>query len=260
MRNNKINCTLKHNNKDFSPDKLSAKDLADFIANFEKALFASTKKIDSSVSSENFLVSLTQIHKGSVQIEFTSTHPTQAPIYLIAQSINTTTIGNLPREACESVQAITKTLHKLDCTASFGLQDGSEPLLLLEGNTLIPDLRDFYITGETSLYGQLVKLGGRNEISADIKPLDNGQLIHCRLTQELAQELSPRLYQDIGVNGFATWDIETCDIKAFEIIEILPYQGTNISDAVENLAHNLVHTYKHIKDVHKYIQDLRGDQ
>lgn len=262
MSKNKISCTIKHKEKDISPEKLSAKELAEFLLAFEKTIFLTARKSDPLINRETFLFGLTQINKGSVELSFQYSHPelVNQAINNVAKSINTQQLRLLPKESYEALTETIKVLDRLNSTATFAFGDESgTPTLVLDSESFLLEPKETLVTGESTLYGQLVRLGGRNEISADIKPLDDGQLIHCRLTQELARELSPKLYSDVGVNGIATWDINTYDIKNFTITEILPYEGTDIVNAMKNLAQALGQHYKDI-DPDQHIKDLREDK
>lgn len=89
------------------------------------------------------------------------------------------------------------------------------------------------ISSETVLYGELMRVGGR-EPKAVLRVGKHSLIME--VNRKFARELAPKLYQPVGLKGVATWDMETWEIVHFEPKELLEYEPVPCSQAFEELA------------------------
>ena len=112
------------------------------------------------------------------------------------------------------------------------------------------------LTGETAVYGTLIRVGGK-EPRARLE-LDNGQTISVDLSMEMARQLAPSLYRDVGLVGVAQWDVETGEIVAFSAETILDFRPQPIMDVFRRLAEVAGHdAWQGVDDVVKAVAAMR---
>jgi len=245
--------------KDVTPDTLPAGDLAILVAAIEAAIRAIAEESDDDTG--NIIVNLKRINKGSASIVFASNLPQRVLEYwtIFATALALGTIDDLPTEAQTSAQMIQRyaaskgraiRLNKsVDSTA--GLYD-----FLPEGPK---KAAPFLLSTETTIYGELVRIGGSTEPKARLR-IPGGATLSCSLDKELALVIAPRLYTVVGLKGIAKYDIESRAIRAFRAIEILPYEYAPIQDALRELNEASGNAWDNVEDVSEAIRSMRGGE
>jgi hypothetical protein len=112
-----------------------------------------------------------------------------------------------------------------------------------------------YITGETTLYGIVKRVGG-NTPTVLIQTLD-GNHISCQVDEILARKLGKSLYTKVGLIGIAKWNVADSAIKAFKIKKMTAYQETPLSEAFSRLSDEIGHDYNDI-DAVSWVSTIRG--
>jgi hypothetical protein len=106
------------------------------------------------------------------------------------------------------------------------LSDETQPAATLE------DEESLYLTGNTSLYGFLIEIGGTKQLKAVLQ-LEDYSEVKCFLpNQEMARELGSRIYKFVGLRGEAKWSFEDNTLCEFHVDEILPYEEPQNGDYV----------------------------
>ena len=111
------------------------------------------------------------------------------------------------------------------------------------------------IKGETTLYGELIRVGGSSP--RGMMRLLEGQTLYFDVDRSIVQELGSKLYTVVGLKGVAEWWAEDLSIKQFSAEEITDYRETPITVAVSRLSDAIRKYYKHIDDIEEYMADLR---
>lgn len=94
-----------------------------------------------------------------------------------------------------------------------------------------------YIKGDTSVYASVERVGGATEMRCGIRlPSQPRKMVVCRVDgEELVRRLGQYIYQDIVLNGSATWLRHTGELKTMVIHNIEPPKSGSISDALRKI-------------------------
>ncbi len=245
---------------DISPDRISIRELTDMLVNFEDSVIELILRDHPEVSTEEIIVGLVKIGEGSARFIFRSTFMKYAiPVFILwASSIANNEYKNLPHKSIEASIKIASFAKSRNCIVEFRTGEQSEDVLAKitpETEIIIPE--SVYLHGETVIYGRIERVGG-------VKPivtvrLDDNKLLHCRLSEQKAKNLAPKLYDYVGIKGTAKWNVENYQIEHFEIDRLTEYQQMPISKAVNELAKEFGKYFDAIDDVNKHVSDIRGD-
>lgn len=242
-----------------TPSGIPVSDLADMLDSFEKALKVLVQASDSVEPT----ISLVGVRSRSAIFEFASDMPKQVgdAVSVIATGVKSRSIGGLPKEARAAVQKVVPFLKRRGTEeAVFEIRVGpdteSPPIVSISTKDEFP-YQTPRVQGHTILYGILTWIGGERP-RAHIR-LDNGDLLNCRISRPLARKLAPRLYEEVGVEGLATWDTEDWSILEFEVTGVTDYKEGRILDAFDDLSDALGDSWSDVDDVNEEIRRLRGE-
>ncbi len=239
------------------PDRVRAHDLAEVLKATEALVLSSVARERPDLK-DNIIIALDSVQLGSVNLSFASSLPeVTTPLFLeIGHAVSSQEYDYLTGAARESLKQFTAFNRKYGCETVFRTrsQDGIHVLASIKTDLDIPPTPRVY--GETTIYGQLVSAGGK-EPNVHLQALDGSEVI-CAGTQEIVKQLAERLYMWVGVSGTARWDVETLKISDFRITEILPYEDTPITEAIDALA-AIAGPYFDEVDVNEFVHDIRGD-
>lgn len=243
--------------KDISPEKVRAGDIGEIITAVEEMISLLIIKNHPSITRESILIGITNIRKGSVELQFSSQLPTLAmPAFtLIADSIATGKFNELPVGSVKALQTIATFTRKKHCIAELIALNGDPTILA----TISPDTKiepSPLITGETVIYGQLIRVGGRTP-RAMIETVD-GQTIYCEVEKGLAKNLGEKLYSYVGLHGTAKWNANTLALEEFFIDDLTDYRDKKIFESTRDLSSLVGKYFSTIKDVKGYVSRLRG--
>lgn len=244
---------------DIAPEKVSAKELAEFIIALEKTLALTVAKHSGIKEEEDFFISLVGISKGSLNLQLASNHPYQAnqAVKFLGDAFNKKIYNGFSRAITDELKPIRAFLDKHHSEARFCFDTEGTTTLLLTPGFQLPDTKDFQIEGETTLCGELFRVGGIDPKAAlRIAPNED---VFCDISEELAHKLASSLYKRVSLTGVATWDIDTYKILAFEVEDFEELEDLPIDEVMSNAGDILRDTYKSI-DPDKYVRKLRSDE
>lgn len=242
-----------------SPDNVRLKELSEILVSLEEALVATIEQEFGDIPRAELLIGLNTIRHGSLDLGFALSQPQFfLPVWRqIGTAIQTSELSRLPNKAIESLGNILKFVRKRQCRAELRITDVAEPLALItpESDLYLANI----ITGRTTLYGRVVRVGGDSPPTVRISP-HKGETITCKATVNHAKILAHRLYEYVGVEGTAIWQIDTFDIVGFTIDSILDYDENNsIVETFNQLRDDFGHYFNDIEDVDEYVRQLRDD-
>jgi len=258
MINSKDDITIKLTGEGISPEKVSAVDLAESIASFERALIPIIQKNEpnTSLDADSVIISLINISKGSVALAFHSDLPSIKPAFTeISSAIATNDTGILPDASRESLKNIRKLTKKRNFNVEFCL--GDSILAKITPLTKIVESENIYVEGETTLYGTIKRVGGE-EPTVLIQLIDGNRLI-CKISKKLATKFGNLLYTQVGLIGIAKWNIADHSIEEFKITEITDYQKTPLPEAFSLLSREIGYYYKDVDPI-DFVSKFRGDK
>ncbi|WP_353571956.1 hypothetical protein [Candidatus Albibeggiatoa sp. nov. BB20] len=240
-----------------SPASLSASELADIISSYEKSLISEIERNnDTALDNKPPIVSLVRIEKGSIQLGFYSDCPCTVPaFYTITTAIVNKNFNTLSDKTVSCLNKIKQVIEKRAMSANFYVEHNATPLATISADTEIIQ-KITYVTGETTLYGKITRVGGNDPVVR--LEVDANNIIHCKVEKNLAIELANYLYQRVRLIGEAKWNMSDYSIKAFTITEFdRDYRETHLSEFLADFSQK-GHYYKDIDPV-AYIDEMRSE-
>lgn len=249
---------IKLSGENISPDLLRASDLADLIRDTEELALSQIKVTHPDINKENFILSLVGIREGSVELDYASP---QIEIALdafedISNAVRTGDYDKLATPAIERIRDIKNFTKRIKCSAEILTNNGSiNSLFVISPETSIELAPD--IQGETTLYGRLIRVGGKNTPAAWLE-ISDSIIVTCELGIDLAKKLATKLYLWVGLIGIARWSIVDRAILSFRVNEISEYEDQSISESFQWLRENLGQYFEDVDDPDEYIRNIRA--
>ncbi len=241
---------------DLKPQVLRAKELAEIIENFETAITAAVIAHNPMIKREQIAVSLISVNDQSIGLVFAPNLPelTYPAAFRIAEAFASGRFASLPETVLTPLRGLVRFVRQRGCIAEVYVKRETQTV----ATSITPQTRieTFVpVDGETVLYGQVIRAGGIDP-KVELKPLA-GKALFCSTTQEIAVQLANRLYQQVSVQGCATWDQETFEIKEFRITKVLAYTKKPLTQAFKLLKESAQGAFDSIEDVNQYVTTLR---
>jgi len=233
-----------------SPQTVPLPKLLGVLGDFYKAINATSPETED----ENVCdVSLTNITTNSCDVELTLSEASFKGVEKITSSIQRDDISELPKVAQEALNSIWKYAKNNHWV--IGLNN----LQTNQGVKILPDSKlfiDYHVFGVTSVVGVLDRIGGSDNPTCKIKTKNEGEFTAKIKTKKLAEQISPRLFKTIAVEGEATWDIRDWKVTAFTITKLLDFEDVGPKQAFENIAKAAGDVWDGV-DADDYVSDLR---
>ncbi|MCY4527050.1 MAG: hypothetical protein OXB89_10650 [Anaerolineaceae bacterium] len=207
---------------------------------------------------EDGALGFTSIESGSIVAGLTSPHEEVGRAWRkTGKKINSGDFADFPYETRELFREFVGFNLKYNTETEFWEYNGASNLLaVVRSDTTLPDTA--IITGTTTLYGELLRIGGERTPTAQFRFAGSRPLTCQVKTTELAKEMAERLYKVVGVKGTGKWEAASKRLLAFRIDELTAYRETSITEAFESLRDISGKYYDEIDDVNAFITDLRG--
>ena len=238
------------------PDSVKASDIADILKAVENMVESQVFREHPEIDKEQVILGFVNIKSESVDLQFVS--PIEEivfPIFRsIGQAVRTNDYKDLPTGSIDALDTIVSFSRRKQCIAEFVTNNGHREILA----TITPKTtleRRARLSGETTIYGQVVRVGGR-EPRAMVELL-NGQTVFCDTNEAVAKKLGSRLYTTVGLFGMARWDDESLKLEQFTIKDVTTYEELPLEDVMNQLAKAVGVYYSDVTDVEKYISDIR---
>jgi len=121
-----------------------------------------------------------------------------------------------------------------------------------------PYSSDAVADGVTNVWGFLLRAGGREPRSTLLFP--NGEKLAVTGDELVTKQLAQRLYEDVGIEGIATWRSSDWKMVAFKAQRVLEYrpQDADVVQAFTDLAEASGGRWDDV-DAAAYVRDLRGE-
>ena len=103
------------------------------------------------------------------------------------------------------------------------------------------------ITGETIIYGEIQRVGGTEP--KIVLRLTSGDLFSLDVSRDVAKNLSPRLYSQVGLRGTATWSYSDNKLLQFEVESLTEYEESSIADSFNQLRGVIGKYWDEIEDI-----------
>jgi hypothetical protein len=116
-----------------------------------------------------------------------------------------------------------------------------------------------FITGETSVYGKIERVGGKTDMRCGLTVPGQSRMIFCKVdSPELTRRLGQYMYQSVIVSGTATWARRGSFLKTMTIRSYEPPKCGSIRDALDAVHKAGGSAWDHIVDARAAIAEMRA--
>jgi hypothetical protein len=254
---------IKISGVDVSPDTVRASDLAEFLVHFEKAVLETVlarKDITPEVAEHELIISLVAIEQGSDALTFVLTGEAMSGVSLLSQAHLSHDYSGISPKAQDALHRISTQASKNSWNVEF-VKDERHNIqeTIISEDDPVPPPNIVTAQGDTTIYGRLMRVGGVSPRAMLAMP--DGSYLYIDLTETMAVTLASkeRLYQDVGIEGTATWRVDTWELMHFKAKRITDYQPhkNNLVRSFESLAEVAGDRWKDI-DIEQFIAEMRG--
>lgn len=249
----KRNFTIKMTGK-ARPETVSAGDLADFIEHVEKALVAYAKT-EALELRNDVAVSLVGISEGSNELTFAAQVEVIPGVVAMAAAITNRDFSKLPYETHQNLHSMVELGRK----HHWGLElygAGTAAAVIEPGEEIPSPSSPVMVSGSTNILARCLRVGGVTP-KAEIRVLKGDKILHVVIDEDMAKELAKRLYDVVVLEGQATWNAETWEIRDFSVSGVQPYRKIPISSAFSELQETTSGSWEGV-DAVAYVGKLRG--
>ncbi len=241
------------------PESMSAIDLAEQLIHFERAIMETLKHENIKPPKNDTVLSLVSLDIGSSILTYSINRQCILGIKLIVDYLDTHDPQKLPDSAIKELKELTdKNISK---NRNFTIQEnnsiGLKSVKISSENPLPEPAALKEIRGHTAIFGKCVRVGGATNTKASII-LNNKKLLIIELSVELAKEIGRHLYEDIVVEGTATWNAKDWSILRFRATSLTKYRITDSEESFATLARMSDGTWDDV-DAEDFVNSLRYD-
>lgn len=220
--------------RELTPETTPLGDLAKLLSDADKAIRALVETTEL-VEESDLVVGLVNIERGSNVLQFGSTEVDRAQRiwHILTDAVAGNRVYSLPEPTKDFIECIVQIARRRKTAVELADAPFEEPRAVIDPLADLK-LKVPVVTGETDIYGIVNRIGG---VEPKIRlALDEGYLLSCTTTHELARQLGSRLYYRVGLRGTATWNTVDWSIQGFKVTEILSFEEIPLTDAVSELA------------------------
>jgi len=231
---------LKFEGNGIKPNAVKPSEIGTLIQEFEKALLGVVKIENPAIDTNSVLFTFESIEDKSIGLLFNSDNPIipkeiqnliVASYISLGASVANNDFSSLDNDTISAIRSIAKFSKTHDCNGHF-IHNG-KTLGSVTPKSDIKLNKPQYLKGDTTIFGELVDAGGDNP-NIHIKINDSYSVI-IETDKPKTKELASRLYDYVGLKGFAKWDVITSKIIEFKLYEVLDYAPGNITDTFDEL-------------------------
>jgi len=181
-----------------------------------------------------------------------------------AASIRSPTKSEWGSATISSIQELSEVAKSLGCEIEFRQADGGKQfggvIATINATTFGLISASAFVSGETSVYGKIERVGGAVEMHCGLRLPDHPRkMIICRVVGgDLVRELGRYLYQSVIVNGKATWIRSTWQLKRMVITSFEPPKTGSVRNALEQIYEAGGNAWDKVKNPTAMVNGTRG--
>lgn len=250
--------SFKIGDQSIGPGDVHIRDLRDALEQFEKALIAEAKQHNPDLKTDDLVVALVEISKGSDLLTLEVPKELGESTKSIEKSVRTGDYSRLSRGAHEA-------LYKLDQKIvpkyrAWGVAAGKWPQKnppMVSAEKRVPEpIQAATLKSHTTLFGRVIRIGGMTpKIGLEV----DGRMIPVEISIDLAKRVGPRIYEVVGLEGVATWNAGDLQIVDFKATNLLDYDEGDLARGFKDLARIAGPTLEKIDLVKHFAAERKED-
>jgi hypothetical protein len=241
-----------------SPETVSASDLAGLLVELEKAVLAAGDRQNESQVGEAIL-SLVNVAEGSNQLTLAVAQTGVSALMAVSHAVASGDYRNLPVPCHEALHRISGQAARHEWVIELVPNPGLDiaPGTISHDHEVPPPPSPALATGTTVVFGRCLRVGGAGQPRAEIR-LPEGHLLHIDVSEDLAKVLAHRLYEEVCIEGRATWRTNDWSLVEFRGAHVSEYRPTRLVDAFSQMAAEAGERWDGV-DANAHVRELRSE-
>lgn len=243
-----------------SPEAVSISALVGVLTRLDNAVRGYLPEAPGGASEEAAL-SLTGIRAGSETLVLSLAEPYLPAWVGISDAIESGDYGKLPGPSYEEIYRLSEDTAKRKWAVEIreNAALGVKPARLSPDKPLKAPAGPVAIKGTTTIHGRCLRVGGSTRPRAEVRLSSTGQLLNADISEKDAKSLAQQLYEEVALEGTATWDPDTWEIVAFKVTDVLPYRKVDPALAFKELSEVAEGKWDEVDPV-AYVRGLRDEE
>ena len=159
------------------------------------------------------------------------------------------------------IEELSNIAKSLGCAIEFKQpgKDG-EVFVTIESNSYAILAKTAFVTGESSVYGYLERVGGATDQRCGLRlPTQLKKMIYCTVqTEELVRRLGQHIYENVLVSGIVTWFRKGWRVKHICVTDFEPSKSGSILETLDRIYEAGGKAWDDIDDPEALIAEMRG--
>lgn len=242
-----------------SPETVPLRDLADILARLDRTIRSYVTNKELRIPDEE-MVSLVGVVESSDGLVLAASESLIPVMSMLSKAVHDRDFSLLPSDTYSELFHLSNTLaergwgFKIHESKALGIL----PATIDASQPLAPPGRPTYVEGTTTLYGRCLRVGGAGQPKAEVRLQNASKLLHVELSETLAKELATKLYEEVALEGAATWDAESWEIQDFRVTRVTSFRRSDLVAVFQELADAAKGRWDEV-DASKYVHSLRSD-
>lgn len=217
--------------REVSPETLSFKDLAELLVPVQDAL--TKMALDAELDGLAPFKLVGEAKTASADLTARIPASIQSAAATLTSAVASGDWSEVPKDAHSEIYNLSKVLARRNWRMRF-LPSGTEGIVAAEISPERPvaePTAPTQVQELTSIYGELLVVGGVDATKYGRLRLFDGRVIPLDLSEAIAKQLAPRLFEEVCLEGVATWNTVTMRITRFKVARVTEYRATDPREA-----------------------------
>jgi hypothetical protein len=210
-------------------------------------------------------ISVSRIRSGSAVYSCVARAPQEARANLaqIGKLLASTAAEGIDEDrlitALRPIRVLSEVAKAIDGTIQVALKKAATPLFSIMQDAYQRISGRLLISGETTVVGQLQRVGGATEERCLLRIPGRTRGLYCNVVgKKLARRLGEHLYETIAATGTATWIHRSWRIYRFTVKDFTQPHLGSAREAIEQLRTAGLSAWDTIDNPDEFIQELRS--
>ncbi len=219
------------------PDEVSASDLAEFLISIEKSVIACASEFGLELPEEGPVISLVDIAPSSDRLVFSAPEPVVPAVASMTNAILSEDYDDLPRETHQELYEISERARQRGWGIEFkeNKRYGILPAKITPTKGVHAPVKPSEITGTTTLIARCLRVGGVMP-KAELRLHNRTELLYVDVTEEIAKALGKKLYEEVVLEGKATWRKDVWQVIDFQVASVSEFRRVDPHLAFKELS------------------------
>ncbi|HJZ89843.1 MAG TPA: hypothetical protein VKE40_03150 [Gemmataceae bacterium] len=208
------------------------------------------------------LLALVNITPSSNCLTFNASPAGEQAVSIISRNVAAGTLAGLKIDTQRNLWRLWRPLNDRLISLEVRPREARLPIsrfVLTRDQPLPPVDISRILRNGTTIYGRVMRVGGKAKATAQIEAFNKGgRIITVRITKAQAEQLGHLMYKEVALKGIGEWRIDDMKLVAFAVRAIQPVPSEDPIAVFKRLS-QLIGDRLEGKDPNAIVRDLRGE-